>query len=138
MTAHIVTTYAPAITSDPPEWTLAALCQQVDPELFFPEKGGSTREAKRICAACPVRANCLQFALDHAEQFGVYGGLSAGERRRLRPPQPRPYGRTIRHGTEGGYYTHRSRGEQPCVECQEAAREGWQRRKQRRREAVPA
>jgi uncharacterized protein with von Willebrand factor type A (vWA) domain len=43
---------------------LEARCLDADPEAFFPEKGGSTREAKRICAACPVRDECLQYALD--------------------------------------------------------------------------
>jgi WhiB family redox-sensing transcriptional regulator len=68
----------------PPSWTERALCAQTDPELFFPEKGGSTRDPKRVCAACEVRAECLQYALDHDEQFGIYGGMSARERRRLK------------------------------------------------------
>ncbi len=67
-----------------PEWWFAGLCAQTDPELFFPEKGGSTRQAKQVCAACPVRAQCLEYALAHDECFGVWGGLSAWERRPLR------------------------------------------------------
>jgi len=67
----------------PPHWADRALCAQTDPEAFFPEKGGSTREAKRTCRACEVRAECLQYALDHDERFGVWGGLSERERRRL-------------------------------------------------------
>lgn len=61
------------------------LCAQTDPELFFPEKGGSTREAKRICGRCGVKAECLEYALAHDERFGIWGGLSERERRRLRP-----------------------------------------------------
>lgn len=66
------------------EWQEQALCAQTDPEAFFPEKGGSTREAKRICQACAVRDECLEFALEHDERFGIWGGLSERERRRLK------------------------------------------------------
>lgn len=66
------------------EWQEQALCAQTDPEAFFPEKGGSTREAKRICQACPVQDDCLEFALEHDERFGIWGGLSERERRRLK------------------------------------------------------
>ncbi len=65
-------------------WQERALCSQTDPEAFFPEKGGSTREAKRICTGCEVRAECLEYALDHDERFGIWGGLSERERRRLK------------------------------------------------------
>ncbi len=67
-----------------PEWQERALCAQTDPEAFFPEKGGSTREAKRICSGCDVRPECLEYALAHDERFGIWGGLSERERRRLR------------------------------------------------------
>jgi WhiB family transcriptional regulator, redox-sensing transcriptional regulator len=67
-----------------PDWQERALCAQTDPEAFFPEKGGSTREAKRICSGCEVRAECLDYALAHDERFGIWGGLSERERRRLR------------------------------------------------------
>ncbi|MCX2733902.1 WhiB family transcriptional regulator [Saccharopolyspora sp. NFXS83] len=66
------------------EWQERALCAQTDPEAFFPEKGGSTREAKRICAGCEVRPECLEYALEHDERFGIWGGLSERERRRLK------------------------------------------------------
>ena len=65
-------------------WQDRALCAQTDPEAFFPEKGGSTREAKRICVECEVRAECLEYALLNDERFGIWGGLSERERRRLR------------------------------------------------------
>ena len=65
-------------------WQEEALCAQTDPEAFFPEKGGSTREAKRVCTGCTVRAECLEFALANDERFGIWGGLSERERRRLR------------------------------------------------------
>ncbi|MCW2288808.1 transcription factor WhiB [Leucobacter luti] len=65
-------------------WQTDALCAQTDPEAFFPEKGGSTREAKRICDTCEVRSECLDYALENDERFGIWGGLSERERRRLR------------------------------------------------------
>ncbi len=65
-------------------WQDRALCAETDPEAFFPEKGGSTREAKRTCRACEVRADCLEYALTHQEKFGIWGGLSERERRRLK------------------------------------------------------
>ncbi|GAA1876247.1 hypothetical protein GCM10009836_67010 [Pseudonocardia ailaonensis] len=71
-------------TGEEQEWQERALCAQTDPEAFFPEKGGSTREAKRICAGCEVRAECLEYALAQDERFGIWGGLSERERRRLR------------------------------------------------------
>jgi WhiB family redox-sensing transcriptional regulator len=61
-----------------------ALRAQTDPEAFFPEKGGSTREAKKVCLTCDVRAECLDYALQHDERFGIWGGLSERERRRLK------------------------------------------------------
>lgn len=66
------------------QWQERALCAQTDPEAFFPEKGGSTREAKRICMGCEVRDDCLEYALAHDERFGIWGGLSERERRRLK------------------------------------------------------
>ena len=70
-------------------WQDRALCAQTDPESFFPEKGGSTREAKRVCRSCEVRAECLQYALDHDERFGIFGGMSERERRELKRQQRR-------------------------------------------------
>jgi WhiB family redox-sensing transcriptional regulator len=65
-------------------WQADSLCAQTDPEAFFPEKGGSTRDAKKICASCDVRAQCLEYALRNDERFGIWGGLSERERRKLR------------------------------------------------------
>jgi WhiB family redox-sensing transcriptional regulator len=74
--------FAPTTVDD--QWQERALCAQTDPEAFFPEKGGSTREAKRICLGCEVRDACLEYALAHDERFGIWGGLSERERRRLK------------------------------------------------------
>jgi len=69
---------------NPLAWQSDSLCAQTDPEAFFPEKGGSTRDAKRICTGCSVRAQCLEYALENDERFGIWGGLSERERRKLR------------------------------------------------------
>lgn len=65
-------------------WQERALCAQTDPEAFFPEKGGSTREAKKVCSGCEVRRECLEYALENDERFGIWGGLSERERRKLK------------------------------------------------------
>jgi WhiB family redox-sensing transcriptional regulator len=65
-------------------WQERANCLGVDPDLFFPERGASTREAKAVCRGCEVRGECLEYALAHGEKFGIWGGLSERERRRVR------------------------------------------------------
>ena len=69
---------------NPLAWQSDSLCAQTDPEAFFPEKGGSTRDAKKICASCEVKSQCLEYALANDERFGIWGGLSERERRKLR------------------------------------------------------
>lgn len=68
-------------------WQEDALCAQTSPDEFFPEKGGSTRDAKRICNSCDVRSDCLEYALDNDERFGIWGGMSERERRKLKKQQ---------------------------------------------------
>ena len=72
--------------SDDPEkgWQDFGNCLGVDPDLFFPERGASTREAKEVCKGCVVREDCLEFALANGEKFGIWGGMSERERRRIR------------------------------------------------------
>ena len=66
-------------------WVENAVCAQTDPEAFFPEgKGASNRVAKKVCARCPVEAECLEWALVHDERFGVWGNTSPNERKALR------------------------------------------------------
>ena len=67
-----------------PEWMADAACTEVgDPDQFFPDKGHATRPARLVCARCGVRAECLQYALDNGERFGVWGGHSVEEREAL-------------------------------------------------------
>lgn len=79
-------TRRPVVDGDdnPLAWQADSLCAQTDPEAFFPEKGGSTRDAKKICTSCEVRTECLEYALANDERFGIWGGLSERERRKLR------------------------------------------------------
>ncbi len=65
-------------------WQRKANCMGVDPDLFFPERGSSTREAKEVCRGCVVREECLEYAVTYGEKFGIWGGLSERERRKIR------------------------------------------------------
>jgi WhiB family redox-sensing transcriptional regulator len=60
-----------------------ALCAQIGGDAWFPESGGGTRDPKRVCARCPLRAPCLEYALENDEP-GVWGGTSEAERRRMK------------------------------------------------------
>lgn len=72
------------LSYDEAAWKDDAVCNQTDPEAFFPDRGGSTRAAKAVCLGCAVRLECLNFALDNSERYGVWGGLSERERRKLK------------------------------------------------------
>lgn len=69
--------------SSPLGWQEDAPCSQTDPEAFFPEQGMSTQEAKKVCRACDVAQVCLEYALENNLRFGVWGGMSEGQRRKL-------------------------------------------------------
>lgn len=83
MTATIPTQTGPANE----DWRDDALCREIDLGLFFPGKGGSTKDARSVCAACGVREECLAFALSFPageDHYGIFGGKSERERARLR------------------------------------------------------
>jgi len=65
-------------------WMDRAKCQGLDLHLFFPERGQTTNEAKAVCAACEVRFECLEYALNHDIEFGLWGGVTERKRRTLR------------------------------------------------------
>ena len=73
-----------AISDDALDWQVSAACKGSDANLFFPERGASTRVAKAICRECAVRDECLDFAIDTGEKFGIWGGMSERERRRVK------------------------------------------------------
>ncbi len=66
------------------KWSAWALCVGIDPEIFFPLNDRPVAEACEICASCPVRTPCLAYAVAADEPFGIWGGLTTGERRTLR------------------------------------------------------
>lgn len=83
----------------PDEWRVHAACRtEEDPEIFFPNLNGNTRAdgaparaarpALRICRHCTVRTQCLQYALDHHPQWGIWGGTTDQQRQRMRPGRP--------------------------------------------------
>lgn len=116
-------------------WHLQAICREVGGDTWFPDAGGSTREAKRICADCPVRLQCLNYALKRNEPFGIWGGLSERERRKVRRgekvvPTLRPC------GTVAAFQRHVRDGEAPCDECRAAKNDAsrqWARSQARQR-----
>lgn len=66
------------------EWAHDAACKNMDGNVFFPERGVPAETAKAVCRGCPVRLQCLEYALTAKERFGIWGGMSERERRRLR------------------------------------------------------
>lgn len=83
------------------DWRDLAECLNSPYDMFFPEKGQSTKEAKKICSTCMVREECLQWALDNDERFGIWGGTSQQERKRIKRQQSRmqnPDGKTHHKG----------------------------------------
>jgi WhiB family transcriptional regulator, redox-sensing transcriptional regulator len=76
--------FADLATTEPPRWQDDALCAQVGGDIFFPEKGQPVRDAKALCDRCPVQAACLEDALARDERFGIWGGKSERERRRIK------------------------------------------------------
>jgi len=84
--ARLVADYA----GDPDRWQVHAACRGMDPDLWFPQRGTSQAEAKAVCAICPVRSECLEYAIANRERYGIFGGLNEGERRGLRRAKPKP------------------------------------------------
>ncbi|MFB7798964.1 WhiB family transcriptional regulator [Isoptericola sp. NPDC056134] len=101
-----------------------ALCSQTDPEVFYPSQGDHADAAKAVCAECPIRMRCLEVAVANREMWGVWGGTSQQERRRMiagKPPVAKKQSARIEvHGTVGGFRRHKRAGEAPCAECSEA------------------
>ena len=126
-----------------PDWQALAACRTADVNIdaFFPSRGERIDEAKRICATCPVREECLEYALVNFITHGIWGGTSERERRSLRRQQridsgagrrgPQPLG----CGTRAGAGRHRQHGEPVCEECREAEA---QYHRERRRGGVAA
>lgn len=70
-------------------WQDHAACTGLDADLFFPDRGVATEDVRAICAGCPVRWDCLEHALAHREDHGIWGGLTVPERQRIREGRTR-------------------------------------------------
>jgi WhiB family redox-sensing transcriptional regulator len=84
-------------------WMADAACRGMNPDLFFPERGGSTAEAKAVCAGCPVRVECLDYAITNFEKLGLWGGTSERQRRAMRRRRHQSRGST---SGSGGFEAH--------------------------------
>jgi hypothetical protein len=120
-----------------PNWQTEGACHGKDTNLWFPRRGESINkiaEAKNICHNCPIQQKCLDYALWHHEQHGIWGGLTEFERRKLRTNlgiRPGPSNRTAiarlkqpvnndMCGTYAGWGRHMRAHERPCEPCREA------------------
>ncbi len=65
------------------EWMVHGKCRGADPSAFFPSDGTGVERAQRVCDSCPVKVECLEYALEHRIEHGVWGGASERERRRI-------------------------------------------------------
>lgn len=109
-----------------PSWHTDAACRGVDPELFFPDRGGPVDLAKQICAGCPVAVDCLDQAIRNREAFGIWGGMSERQRRKVRGAlvaEQKAAGtyrgkRKNMCGTKQGIRRHRLDGEELCKRCE--------------------
>lgn len=121
------------------EWLDAAACKGHATDLWFAERGDNEREtkaAKAICAGCPVKDQCLEAALTDNERFGIWGGYTERERRRIKrkrrtdaraaearriPRSDQPLKREpAACGTLAGYKRHRAANTPPCDACRKA------------------
>ncbi len=82
-------------------WEEDARCNNYDPELFFAPRARAERRAKAVCARCPVRSECLAFALASRMEFGIWGGMSGRERLSLLDGSSDPGGRALQPALAG-------------------------------------
>ncbi len=125
-------------------WQDSALCAYVGGDVWFPDKGEPTGAAKRVCADCTVQAECLEYALDHDERFGIWGGKSERERRRIRARQIAEGTRapSVRRCTSGKHlmtpdniYVYSGNNTKTCRACK-AERDAERRQREQMRRAA--
>lgn len=108
---------------DTDDWRIDAACRTRPDLNWFPEQGQPVAAQLAVCAACPVRTDCLADALGNGADngYGLWGGLSAKQRRDLRSTARLDINRgPARCGTRSGYMLHRKRQEDACDECRAA------------------
>ncbi|PWR10592.1 hypothetical protein DKT68_08515 [Micromonospora acroterricola] len=96
-----------------PAWMSQANCQGTDTNEFYPDKGGDSTAARRICRRCPVRLECLKDALDRREKHGIWGGLSDHQRTALLRRRERQQAR------EAAATKQQEQAGNTCVTCDE-------------------
>ncbi len=103
-------------------WMDRAACRGANPTIFYTDTPGrdTTGRARQICAGCPVRAECLVWAVQCDEQHGIWAGLDEDERRRLVRQLHTERIPHIDHGTNAGFQTHTRLGVPPCARCRDA------------------
>lgn len=122
---------APIFFQEPTPWMVDAACKDWPTNWWFPQRGADTERAKIICFTCPVRLECLNYALGLPNTVGIWGGTSGRERREIgRPTSEKP----IRHGTTTGYHQELRRNLEPCAACRRANTEASKQRQLRRQE----
>ena len=115
----------------PAEWMRHAACRHHPTRLWFPERGEPTHPAKNICNTCPVRQQCLDYALEIPNCVGIWGGTSGRQRREIRNTATGKKQKPIKHGTPVGYQQHRRRNEPACASCRKANTRATQQRNNR-------
>ena len=111
----------PALSEPEQDWQDSAACASVDPELFYPEAGGSVAYAKRVCRSCPVTAECLEYALEIGDTWGVWGGKSVSQREALMgAPESQPAVRLCMRGLHAMAGENLT-GSGSCRACKQAA-----------------
>lgn len=117
-----------------PEWHARAACRGVGAEVFFPERGELVSAAQAICEGCTVREECLEAAMAVPNTTGIWGGVTERKRRRIRAERRKiavlvepKRGELDNCGTDGGYYSHRYRGQPTCEACKAAHAEAVRR-----------
>lgn len=112
----------------PGDWISRAPCRGAY-GVHFTEVGASSRKAKELCRSCPFTTECLRYALENREKYGIWGGLTEKERRGLTPLVPsKVEHRPFPHGTEAGYQQHRRNNDTACVPCRMAHNDTNRRR----------
>lgn len=128
-----------AIDFDHAPWREHAACRSMGPHFFFPERGEETRNAKKVCAACPVSADCLELALTNNEHYGIWGGKSERARRRLRQDRAvdvlaeRPTACPNGHEYTAANTIYQHAGAVRCRTCKQAEDREYQRRRKAQR-----
>ena len=86
-----------SVATDPMVWGQLGNCVGINQDLFFPKRGDDVSIAKEFCRECPVRSDCLAFALETNQKFGIWGGMTEGQRRRIKRAAPQPSREPVRH-----------------------------------------